>query len=131
MQPKPATTTTLFQALIKTHHMTSRRKIQAIAKSAKHNACSVVLKTGKPPGVMIAQGEEAGVREWVDGVKRLRYKDYRLLRLEAVKQGSGQLSTPSGNVEELDSMKDLSAYLAECEMLPWWTEHMGFAKGGA
>ena len=59
----------LFRALIKTHHMTSRKKIQAITKSAKHNSCSVVLKTGKPPGVMIAEGSEEAVKQWVEGVK--------------------------------------------------------------
>lgn len=59
----------IFRALIKTHHMTSRRKIQAITHSAKHKSCSVILKTGKPPGVMIAEGEEVRVREWVADVK--------------------------------------------------------------
>lgn len=59
----------VFRALIKTHHMTSRRKIQAIAKSSKANSCSVILKTGKPPGVMIAEGSEDQVRQWVDSVK--------------------------------------------------------------
>ncbi|KAL8678976.1 MAG: hypothetical protein Q9186_004697 [Xanthomendoza sp. 1 TL-2023] len=132
MNPTPPLT--LFRALIKTHHMTSRRKIQALTKSAKHNSISVILKTGKPPGVMIAEAaNEHAVKAWVDSVKRLRYKDYRLLRLEAVTQGGlGQARLPltPGNVQELSSMKDLSAYLSGCEMLTWWTEHMGFAKGG-
>ncbi|KAL8800911.1 MAG: hypothetical protein Q9182_004835 [Xanthomendoza sp. 2 TL-2023] len=124
---------TLFRALIKTHHMTSRRKIQALTKSAKHNSVSVILKTGKPPGVMIAEAaNEDAVKQWVESVKRSRYKDYRLLRLEAVTQGlgQGQLPVAPGNVQEVSSMKDLSAYLSRCEMLTWWTEHMGFARGG-
>ncbi|KAL8740899.1 MAG: hypothetical protein Q9184_008444, partial [Pyrenodesmia sp. 2 TL-2023] len=59
-----------FRALIKTHHMTSRRKIAAIAKSAHRTSCAVILKTGKPPGVMIVQGGSEGqIREWVNGVK--------------------------------------------------------------
>lgn len=58
-----------FRALIKTHHMTSRKKIQAITKSAKHHSCSVLIKTGKPPGVMIAQGSEDAVKQWVETVK--------------------------------------------------------------
>ncbi|KAL8811110.1 MAG: hypothetical protein Q9223_000883 [Gallowayella weberi] len=131
MNPKPPLT--LFRALIKTHHMTSRRKIKALTKSAKHNSVSVILKTGKPPGVMIAEAaSEDAVKHWVKSVQRLRYKDYRLLRLEAVTQGlkQAQLSRTPGNVQEISSMKDLSAYLSECEMLTWWTEHMGFAKGG-
>ncbi|KAL8756761.1 MAG: hypothetical protein Q9199_002718 [Rusavskia elegans] len=117
-----------FRALIKTHHMTSRKKIQAITKSAKHHSCSVLIKTGKPPGVMIAEGTEDAVKQWVETVKRLRYKDYRLLRLEAVT--TGQLSTTPGHVTEFGSMKDLSAYLEECDVLSWWAEYMGFTKGG-
>ncbi|KAL8827427.1 MAG: hypothetical protein Q9170_007015 [Blastenia crenularia] len=117
------------RALIKTHHMTSRRKIQLLTKSAKLTSCSVLLKTGKPPGVMIAEGDEEGVRSWVEGVKRLRYKDYRLLRLEAIE--GKQLPIGPGSVLEINSMKELSAYLAECDLLNWWTEHMRFTSGGA
>lgn len=61
----------LYRVLIKTHHMTSRKKINAITKAAKKYSCAVYLKTGAhPPGVMIAEsGEEDGVREWVASVK--------------------------------------------------------------
>lgn len=61
----------LYRALIKTHHMTSRKKITAIAKAAKEYDCAVYLKTGAhPPGVMIAESEEEeGVKEWVASVK--------------------------------------------------------------
>ncbi|KAL8893643.1 MAG: hypothetical protein Q9192_005067 [Flavoplaca navasiana] len=117
----------MYRALIKTHHMTSRKKIQAITKSAKQHSCSVLLKTGKPPGVMIAEGTEDAVKQWVEGVKRLRYKDYRFLRLEAVT--SGQWITTPGKVEEFGAMKDLSAHLEECEVWEWWAEHMGFTDG--
>ncbi|KAL9025858.1 MAG: hypothetical protein Q9180_007580, partial [Flavoplaca navasiana] len=147
----------MYRALIKTHHMTSQKKIQAITKSAKQHSCSVFLKTGKPPGVMIAEGTEDAVKQWVEGVKvgstrssipfskrinfytrsvraqtqmkqRLRYKDYRLLRLEAVTMG--QLATTRGYVTEFGAMKDLSAHLEECEVWEWWAEHMGFTNGG-
>lgn len=67
-----------FRALIKTHHMTSRKKIQAITKSAKHHSCSVLIKTGKPPGVMIAQGTEDAVKQWVESVK-VRLSPLRLV----------------------------------------------------
>ncbi|KAL9021880.1 MAG: hypothetical protein Q9185_000894 [Variospora sp. 1 TL-2023] len=109
--------------------MTSRRKILAIGKAAKQHSCSVMLKTGKPPGVMIAEGDdEAGVKAWVQDVKRLRYKDYRLLRLEAVVDHTRRLPVDRANVEEFESMKELSASLAACGVLPWWAEHMGFTQ---
>ena len=61
----------LYRALIKTHHMTSRKKIAAITKAAKRYECAVYLKTGAhPPGVMIAESEgEKDMRGWVGAVK--------------------------------------------------------------
>lgn len=59
-----------FRALIKTHHMTSRKKIQTLSKAAKAHSCAVVFKTGRPPGVMIAEAEdEDNLNQWVDTVK--------------------------------------------------------------
>ena len=68
----------LHRALIKTHHMTSRKKITAIAKAAKKSNCCVYLKTGvHPPGVMIGEcdGElgEQELKEWVGTVKVKRF----------------------------------------------------------
>ena len=64
----------MCRALIKTHHMTSRKKIMAISKAAKQYNCAVYLKTGShTPGVMIGEcdgedGEES-LKEWVRSVK--------------------------------------------------------------
>lgn len=80
---------------------------------------------------MIAEGQEASVRAWVADVKGLRYKDYRLLRMEAVDRSLLASHVAPGHVVEIGSMKTLGAYLGECGMLEWWTQHMGFAKGGA
>ena len=47
--------------------MTSRKKILVITKAAKRLSCSVLLKTGGPPGIMLAEGQEAG--EWLEVVR--------------------------------------------------------------
>ncbi len=57
----------IYRVLIKTHHMTSRKKILVITKAAKQLSCSVVLKTGAPPGIMLAEGE--GAEEWLKVVR--------------------------------------------------------------
>jgi hypothetical protein len=57
----------IHRILIKTHHMTSRKKILALCKAAKRLSCSVILKTGGPPGVMLAEGE--GALEWMEVVR--------------------------------------------------------------
>ena len=64
------TTEMLFRALIRTHHMTSRKKIAAITKAAKHQNCAVYVRTGTWRGVMIGEcEEEEGLRGWVGDVK--------------------------------------------------------------
>lgn len=60
----------LYRALIRTHHMTSRKKIQAIIKSAKKYDCAVYLRTGTWRGVIIAESEnDDELRGWVGDVK--------------------------------------------------------------
>ena len=60
--------TIIRRILIKTHHMTSRKKILTLTRAAENLKCSVVLKTGaKPPGIMLAEGEH--VDDWLKVVK--------------------------------------------------------------
>lgn len=68
--------------LIQTHHITSRKKISHLTKAAKRLSCAVLLKTGRSPGLMIAEsadgdvdGEKgggrklAGAEEWAEIVR--------------------------------------------------------------
>lgn len=58
----------LYRLLIKTHHMTSRKKILTLTRAASNLQCSVLLKIGsRPPGIMLAEGEQAD--EWLKVVK--------------------------------------------------------------
>jgi len=65
----------VHRILIKTHHITSRKKILTITKAAKRLSCSVLIKTGGPPGIMIAEGESA--LDWVE-VVRVCWPDSRI-----------------------------------------------------
>lgn len=69
--PKQLTSNMIHRALIKTHHMTSRKKITAIVKAAKKHRCAVYLKTGEhPPGIMIAEAQaEEELKDWIGSVK--------------------------------------------------------------
>ena len=119
----------LYRALIKTHHMTSRKKIQSLTRAAKGYNCAVVIKTGRPPGVMLAESTNRNdIEAWVQTVRRLRYKDYSLMKMESV--GQGQLKVEMGHVQEFQELKDFGRYLEECSIWQWWREHMGFAKSG-
>ncbi|EKD21639.1 hypothetical protein MBM_00752 [Drepanopeziza brunnea f. sp. 'multigermtubi' MB_m1] len=123
----------LQRILIRTHHMTSRKKILAITKAAQRFSCAVVLKTGRgPPGVMLAEGEGEGAREWLEVVRKLRYKDFHLVKREVVLR-RGLVGVEPGEVRELTSLRDLGALLQEegnAEMYEWWRVHMGYKKGG-
>lgn len=60
--------------------MTSRKKIHAIAKAAKTLSCAVVLKTGRPPGVMIAECEYGDEKQDVDGQGKVDNGKKRIAR---------------------------------------------------
>ena len=60
---------TIFNALIRTHHITSRRKVAKLKQAASAHDVFVLLRSGGPPGVMYAEGQESGVTEWVNVVQ--------------------------------------------------------------
>lgn len=65
----------IFNVLIRTHHITSRKKIAVLKKQAHRNSCYVLLRTGKSPGMMYCEGSEAGVKQWVAVVQVLGHSD--------------------------------------------------------
>jgi hypothetical protein len=58
-----------YHALIRTHHMTSRRKIAALTAAAVGDGVGVVIRTGGVPGIMYVCGLQEGVGRWVRTVK--------------------------------------------------------------
>ncbi|KAI0998130.1 hypothetical protein K3495_g10062 [Podosphaera aphanis] len=115
----------VHRVLIKTHHMTSRKKIRHLTHAAARLDCAVVLKTGTTPGVMLAEGARA--LEWLATVKTLRYKDFQLRRKEAgVRPGLALVR--AGDVVAFARLADFSAFLARNgpALLAWWRVHMGY-----
>lgn len=62
-----------FNALIRTHHITSRKKVAVLKKAADRLACHVLLRSGGVPGIMYCQGSEDGVKQWVT-IVQVRFK---------------------------------------------------------
>jgi len=60
--------TVVFNALIRTHHVTSRKKVGKVKKAAQHELRYLLIRSGGSPGLMYAEGEEGALREWVAGV---------------------------------------------------------------
>ena len=59
----------LYNALIRTHHITSRKKVAKLKQSAAFHDVFVLLRSGGPPGVMYVDGQKDGVVQWVSDVK--------------------------------------------------------------
>lgn len=58
----------MYHALIRTHHITSRKKVATLKAAAKNHGCYALLRSGGTPGIMYVRGEEGGVKEWVETV---------------------------------------------------------------
>lgn len=122
----------LFNALIRTHHITSRKKIANLKKAADVYSCYVLLRTGGSPGVMYVEGHrEEDVAAWVNTVQRLRYKDYQLAvrpgRLERAERAmeKGQIASDPG-LREVDSIKEFGAIMKDRGVWDWWRKGMGY-----
>lgn len=59
----------LWNALIRTHHITSRKKVAKLTQSAKAHDVYALLRSGGSPGIMYVEGEEESVVSWVADVK--------------------------------------------------------------
>ncbi len=58
----------LYRALIKTHHITSRKKVSFLKDAAQKHGCYALLRSGGVPGIMFVQGTEQAVKNWVNDV---------------------------------------------------------------
>jgi hypothetical protein len=124
--------TPLYNALIRTHHITSRKKVAKLRAAAANHNVYALLRYGGCPGLMYCQGSEPGVRDWVAHVQRLRYKDFQLLKKPAEKQPDTHThntsNVPYGKLQEMDTVKEFGAQMESFGVLSWWRKAMGYAK---
>jgi hypothetical protein len=129
-----------FHALIRTHHIVSRRKLSILRSAAKDLGCGVVLRTGGVPGLMyVASQDEKHVSAWVERARGLRYKDFQVLRapmeLPNYDYGKGTSGGPKNGAEqewqweEVAEVKDFGRRMGERVLWEWWREAMGYVKG--
>ncbi|KAM7204354.1 hypothetical protein V8F33_001656 [Rhypophila sp. PSN 637] len=125
---------TLYHALIRTHHITSRKKVASLRKAAGKYGCFALLRSGGCPGIMYCKGSEEGVKEWVSTVQRLRYKDFfpaskpAAVQLELSPKGtsSPQVEDPAGLVE-VETVGEFHAAMEKRGVSAWWRRAMEFA----
>ncbi|KAK6437451.1 hypothetical protein LTR95_006355 [Oleoguttula sp. CCFEE 5521] len=121
---------TIFNALIRTHHITSRKKINKLTQAAKSHNVFVLLRSGGPPGIMYVEGGESGVKGWVDVVASLRYKDHHLaarpsLVVREVKPTKSLCTEPG--LAEIETVKDFGLQMQRRGVYEWWRVGVGYA----
>lgn len=122
----------LFNALIRTHHITSRKKVAVLKKAADAHNCYVLLRSGGAPGVMYVEGQrEEDVGAWVNTVQRLRYKDYQLATKPGPQSGEGREEGDHDRairpgLTEVDSVKEFGLIMEKRGLLGWWRKGMGY-----
>ena len=118
----------MYNALIRTHHITSRKKVASLKAAAKELQCYALLRSGGVPGVMYVQGNHHDrVQAWVDTVRNLRYKDYKLAS-SVRSTGNGFAPSTYGSLDEVSSVKEMAARMDMCSLSEWWRKAMGFAR---
>ncbi|KGO67496.1 hypothetical protein PITC_009470 [Penicillium italicum] len=139
---------TLYNALIRTHHITSRKKVAALKRAADTHQCAVLLRSGGCPGIMYVEGGKEPVESWVDVVRRLRYKDFQLVTRPGIveEEGAcGKQETATGTknrngekkdgkdldlavgLDEVESVKEFGSLMARRGVWNWWRRGMGYA----
>ena len=119
---------TMYAALIRTHHITSRKKVATLKATAKEVGCAVLLRSVATPGVMYVESRnKEKVRKWVDTVHGLRYKDYQLVSPTSIVPGRAIAAAgDSFDFEEVGTVKDFGAKMQEKGILDWWRKAMGY-----
>ncbi|KAF7592390.1 hypothetical protein BBP40_000308 [Aspergillus hancockii] len=139
-----------YNALIRTHHITSRKKVAALKQAASAHSCFVLLRSSGTPGIMYVEAKEKdAVESWVNVVRNLRYKDFQLVsRPEVVaddcqcqneneKQRNVVKSNGRGaknekdtklGLEEVGTVKEFGSIMEERGVWRWWRKGMGYVS---
>ncbi|KAI1449340.1 hypothetical protein F5Y02DRAFT_413851 [Annulohypoxylon stygium] len=120
-------TVNVFISLIRTHHITSRKKLARIKKAAALYDLQVLVRSGGSPGIMYAEGpEEAAVSNWVSGVQALRYKDFQCVQKPAASSICVDGSTNEAGFEEVASVAEFGERMEQRGLGSWWKFGMGY-----
>ncbi|KAF1991233.1 hypothetical protein K402DRAFT_298123, partial [Aulographum hederae CBS 113979] len=117
----------IWNALIRTHHITSRKKVAHLKKAADRCHVFALLRSGGCPGIMYCEGDEEGVKSWVAAVQNLRYKDFQLVARPASKSTVAESSDRNKcGLSEVESVKSFSMAMESRDCLQWWRHAMGY-----
>ncbi|KAI0020439.1 hypothetical protein F4780DRAFT_372554 [Xylariomycetidae sp. FL0641] len=118
----------VWTALIRTHHITNRKKLSRVKKAAEHYSLPYVLvRAGGAPGIMYCEGpEQAAVSSWVRHVHGLRYKDFQCVQKPAVHDVKVPEDKRDPRFNEVASTADFGERMEERGLTSWWKAGMGY-----
>ncbi|KAI0596079.1 hypothetical protein F4775DRAFT_329922 [Biscogniauxia sp. FL1348] len=121
-------TVNLFTTLIRTHHITSRKKLQRVKKAASHYALPFVLvRSGGSPGIMYAESsDESSINSWVSTVQGFRYKDYQCARKPASCPVQVPQRASDAGFVEVTSVAEFGERMEQRGLSSWWKSGMGY-----
>lgn len=76
--------------------------------------------------MLVQSSSLENVDAWVKVVKRLRYKDFRVMRRGEV---VGDFGVRAGQVRVFEEVGEVGRWLGEEGGREWWVEGMGWGKG--
>ncbi|KAL4943966.1 hypothetical protein BDV06DRAFT_123049 [Aspergillus oleicola] len=131
----------MYNALIRTHHITSRKKVSALKRAADGLNCFALLRSGGCPGIMYVEAnEKEAVESWVGMVRSLRYKDFQLVirpagaavdgvgeeKGKGKGKDKGKEERSSVGLEEVESVKEFGSLMEQRGIWNWWRKGMGY-----
>ncbi|EJD38355.1 hypothetical protein AURDEDRAFT_172596 [Auricularia subglabra TFB-10046 SS5] len=112
------------RALLFFHHILSSKKKAFIRDEGRALGVSGLCKVGYP-GVLVVQGPDERVQEYVSRVKRLRWQSCTVNANDPLAE-SELATTFKDRVRELDELKALGREMELAGWTPWWRKAMGF-----
>lgn len=102
----------VFATLIRTHHVTSRKKLQRVKKAAAHfDVPFVLVRYGGSPGLVYGESPDAAaLNAWVSAVKDLRYKDFQCVWKPELKEVSSKTTTADVPAEEFNETESVAEF---------------------
>lgn len=117
----------IYHALIRTHHITSRKKVAALKAAAKKLECFVLLRSGGVPGLMYVESDqESSTRDWVSICHALRYKDWHLISPVSPAKENALTSQTKGVLREVETVSDFAAEMKAKGLMEWFRTAMGY-----
>jgi hypothetical protein len=128
MTPATFSHPSLFNCLIRTHHITSRKKLHRVRRAASQLKLKwVLVRSGGCPGIMFAESNcEDRLRDWVATVQTLRYKDFRCVAKPAPAEATTAANSGSEAMgfEATESMRDFTEKMESRGLQHWFRQRI-------